>query len=226
MDGAFTEIAEFWNLFQQCAVDLAVCKSADSPVYDALLEKLQRIDPGLYLEFSAGPGACELIIRAEGNRALFSLVLEVVAAAPVIDGWTILALKPQLGCPKTTQWEGLTLLLADIVFDPLEEDGSSELGLRLFVPGLEEKDIDDAHNALLRALDHILGEERFAEAVRFTEVLPLPLMRRERISLLYQTWMLSFVGGMASSKLSECSSISLMTKHEGRINSTKIHRSA
>jgi len=173
MNVASTEIAEFWNLFRQCAVNLAACNSADSPVYEALLEQLQKINPGLYLEYSAEPGDCELIVTADGDRSLFSLVRAVVADAPLIEGWTIRALKPQIGCPKTTQWEGFTLKLADIVFDPLEEDGSFELGLTLFVPGIEEKDIDDAHNALLRALDHILGEERFAEEVQFTEVFPL-----------------------------------------------------
>ena len=71
-------------------------------------------------------------------------------------------------------WDDVTLRLDDVVFSPLEADGSNELGLRIYVPGIEEKDLNTAHNALLRALDHILGEERFAEEVRYTEVLPLP----------------------------------------------------
>jgi hypothetical protein len=174
MDTASTEIAEFWNLFRRRAVDLTASVSTDSPAYNALLDHLHRIDPGLYLEFCANPGACEMIVTADGDRSLFSLARAVVAAAPVIDGWTIRALKPQIGCPETTQCEGLTLRLADITFDPLEFEGSSELGLRIYVPGIEEKDIDAAHNALLRALDHTLGEEKFAESVQYTEVLPLP----------------------------------------------------
>lgn len=174
MDVTSSEITMFWNLFRQRAADLAACKYADSPAFGELLDQLHRVDPELYLEVCVEPGDCELIVTADGNRSLFSLARAVVAAAPVINGWTIQALKPQVGCPETTQWEDLTLRLADIVFDPLEREGSSELGLRIFVPGIEEKDIDSAHNALLRALDHILGEEKFAEAVQYTEVLPLP----------------------------------------------------
>ena len=174
MDTASTEIVEFWNLFRRRAADLVASRSTDSPAYIALLDHLHRIDPGLYLEFCANPGACELIVTADGDRSLFSLARAVVADAPVIEGWTIRALKPQIGCPVITQCEGLTLRLADITFDPLELEGPDELGLRIFVPGIEEKDIDDAHNALLRALDHILGEEKFAESVQYTEVLPLP----------------------------------------------------
>ena len=44
----------------------------------------------------------------------------------------------------------------------------------MYVPGLPPERVEDAHNALLRALDHAPGERRFAESVRFTEVLPLP----------------------------------------------------
>jgi hypothetical protein len=120
MDETSSEIAWFWNLFRQRAADLASCKSADSPAFVELLDQLHRVNPELYFEFCAEPGACELIVTADGNRSLFSLARAVVAAAPVIDGWTIRALKPQIGCPVTTKWEDFTLQLADIVFDPME----------------------------------------------------------------------------------------------------------
>jgi hypothetical protein len=174
MDAPASEIAAFWKLFQQHAGELAGYKSADNPVYMALLDQLHRIDSELYLEFCSNPGACELIITADGDRARFPIARSVVSAAPVTRGWTIRALKPQIGCPETANWDGVTLRLADVVFSPLEADGSNELGLRIYVPGIEEQDLDIARNALLRALDHILGEERFAEEVRYTEVLPLP----------------------------------------------------
>jgi hypothetical protein len=56
----------------------------------------------------------------------------------------------------------------------LEREDSEDLGLQIFVPGVPPEHVDDAHNALLRALDHALGERRFAESVQYTEVLPLP----------------------------------------------------
>jgi hypothetical protein len=166
-------IVEFWDLFRLRAAALAAIESADDPTYDELLEKLHRIDPGLYFELSSNPGACELIVTAEGERDLFPLARTVVGAAPMVDGWTIQALKPKLGFPVTTQWENLTLVIADIAFDPVECDGG-KLGLRIFVPGLDPKDAEDAHNALLRAMDHGLGEEMFAEAIQGTEVHPMP----------------------------------------------------
>ena len=167
-------VPAFWSLFQACALDLAVVNSADSVVYDRLLARLQEIDPALYLEFCAEPGACELIVTAEGERSLFPLVRSIVAEAPAVDGWTIRALKPKIGFPATTRWEALTLNIGDIVFEPLERKGSDELGLRIFIPGIRATDTEDAHNAVLRAMDHGLGEERLADAVRFVEVRPLP----------------------------------------------------
>jgi hypothetical protein len=167
-------VAAFWELFRRRAADLERAASDDSAVHEALLEALHAIDPGLYLELAVDPGASELIVTADGERSLFGLAREVVAAAPRVQGWTVHALKPKLGLPVTVRWERVTLRTAEIVFEPLERKGSPELGLRILVPGLEERDIDDAHNAILRALDHGLGEEKLAEAVAYTEVRSLP----------------------------------------------------
>lgn len=167
-------IAEFWHVFQQNSEELATISSADHPVYDLILEHLQQIQPELYFEFSSEPGASELIITAEGEISLFPLVDSIVASAPEIPGWSILSLKPKLGFPLTTTWEGTTVTISEVVFVPLVRKGSDDLGLRMFVPALDPEHAEDAHNALLRALDHALGERYFAEAVQYTEVLPLP----------------------------------------------------
>jgi hypothetical protein len=164
-------IAQFWTSFARRAAELAAAGSADSPVYDELLDELQAIDGGLYIEFSAS--ARELVITAEGERALFPLVHEIVAAAPSVPGWTVRALKPKLGFPEKVRWNELELAIDAMVFDPLEAAGSDELGLRILIPGIDEEDLEDAHNAVLRAIDHGLGERKFAEAVAHTEVAPL-----------------------------------------------------
>src|ERR1700752_5237367 len=108
-------IADFWRLFTQQADALARAKSADDPVYDLLLESLQQIDSGLFIEFHAEPGASELIVTAEGDAARFPIARAVVAAAPTVKGWTVRALKPKLGFPKTVRWETLTLPIAGMV---------------------------------------------------------------------------------------------------------------
>jgi hypothetical protein len=167
------QLVAFWELFRSRAANLAAATSADDPVYDELLEHLQRIDPGLFLEFSTGGDTAELIVTAEGNQALFDLARSVVAAAPAVRGWSIRALKPQLGFPESTTWDGQAVRIADVGFEPLSHAGSDDLGLRVFVPGITADDVRGAHAAILRALDHGLGEERFARTVAFLEVRPL-----------------------------------------------------
>ena len=174
MSGDSGPISEFWKMFQELSNELAAIPSADHPVYDSILERLQRIHPELYFEFSSGDESSELVLTAEGDQSLFALVDSIVAQAPEVPGWTIVSLKPKLGFPVSTRWEGTSVTIADVVFDPLEREGSDDLGLRMYVPGLADDSVDDAHNALLRALDHALGEREFAESVQFTEVARLP----------------------------------------------------
>ena len=162
----------FWAEFQKHAEALRRSHSADTQVYDHLLEQLQKIGEGLFLVFSSGPGEAELIITAEGDAALFPLVESVVQDAPAVPGWKIFALKPQRGFPETARWEGYEVAIEDVMFQPLESE-SGGLGLQLLIPGLTPEREDDAHNALLRALDHGLGERQFAEAIAHTEVAAL-----------------------------------------------------
>jgi len=179
-----TAIADFWNLFARVSSKLAHLTSADDPDYDQLLKQLHRVDPGLFLELAADPEHSELVITADGNSDLFSLADMVVEAAPQTDGWEIVALKPKLGFPESVSWEGVSVNIEDVVFDPSSPDESDELVLRLLVPGITEQEVDSAHNALLRALDNALGEREFAANVQYTEVEPLTEPADDYIPLL------------------------------------------
>jgi len=175
-------IRAFWSYFQTHQAALASAASADTPEYDGMLEALQEIDPGLYFEFSTQGVEREFIVTAEGKRELFPLVEHIVEKAPDVAGWRFFPLKPKLGFPRTTRWENYTLTLDGVAFETLEGP-NGELGLLLLVPGLKPEDTEDAHNALLRAIDHGLGERLFAEKVRHTEVAPMPADSEEYIPL-------------------------------------------
>lgn len=169
---------EFWRLFEKRASALAAIESADEPVYDEVLAALQAINEDLWLELGLEKGACELIVTAEGNTELFPLVDAVVAKAPKVPGWTVLALKPKTGFPPSIRWEDYEIIIADVLFQAGSQKGSG-LVLKLFVPGLDEAHTDDAGNALLRAIDHGLGERAFAEAIEQIDVVPMPAQKPE-----------------------------------------------
>ncbi len=167
-------IQNFWSGFLELREDLAKISTADDPVYDSALELLQKIDPGLYLEIMAQPGNCELIITADGKRELFPLVESIVTDAPQVDGWEMFALKPKLGFPVTATWECYGIDISEVVFDPLNREGGTDLGLRILIPNLSLTDRDKAHAAIVRAIDHGLGEREFVENIHYLEVAPLP----------------------------------------------------
>jgi hypothetical protein len=163
-------IQDFWTLFSLRADALSKIGSAEDPVYDEILAKLHEVHDGLFFEFSTKDGASELIITAEGERALFGLVDDIVASAPKVQGWSYVALKPKLGLARSITWEGHVIDCAEVVFEPLEDEKSGDFGIRLLVPDLAKDKEESAHNGLLRVLDHALGERRFADEIRFTEV--------------------------------------------------------
>ena len=166
-------IQDFWTLFSVRADALAKIESAEDPVYDEILAKLHEVNDGLFFEFSTRGDTSELIITAEGEKALFGLVDDLVAAAPNVKGWSYVALKPKVGLARSITWEGHVIDCTEVVFEPLEDEKSGEFGIRLLVPDLSDDKRDSAHNGLLRVLDHALGERRFADEVKFTEVTAL-----------------------------------------------------
>jgi hypothetical protein len=60
-------IADFWRRFEVAAPKLAALSTADDPLYDELLDHLQAVEPGLYLEFSNSDRPYELIVTADGD---------------------------------------------------------------------------------------------------------------------------------------------------------------
>jgi hypothetical protein len=165
-------IPEFWRSFLDHKAELENLESADDPTYDTLLASLQKIDQGLFFAFCTEPGANEFIVSADGNEELFSLVEDIVRQAPEVDGWQIIALKPQLGFPETTRWEDVEIVIGDVLVLPVFNP-AGEMGLRLYAPGFSEADSTSIHNAILQALDSGLGERQFAQLVKGTWVHPI-----------------------------------------------------
>ncbi|MFN8139098.1 MAG: hypothetical protein U0R49_04800 [Fimbriimonadales bacterium] len=81
----------FWNWFQQSAhrYELGPSRPLTKELEADLTRNLLRVHPDITWEL----GERELTISADGRRALFPVVEELVRAAPVIEGWRVCAFR-------------------------------------------------------------------------------------------------------------------------------------
>ena len=150
--------------------------NADHPYWDTVLSQLKEVHPGLWFEMSDEmSGHREFVITAEGDPKLFPLVDAMVAAAPTTGTWVFVALKPAMGFDFVTTYEGVVFDSKSLWFLPLDSSAdSSNLGLRIGIPGLNDEMRRVAGNAVMVILDTGLGERSSAMDVQHVEFAELP----------------------------------------------------
>lgn len=87
-------IQAFWQWFQSHQKELSAMQDGSAPIFNDLALNIKGIDESLVFEI--GPvldGKKELAISANANPDLFPLVEQVVAAAPPIEKWKIVAFR-------------------------------------------------------------------------------------------------------------------------------------
>lgn len=169
-------IARFWTWFRANHARLKAMSDADHPFWDTVLAQLQLVHRGLRFEMSDPVrGRREFVITAEGNSKLFPLVDAMVAAAPSMETWTVVALKPAMGFHFTHRYEGVLYDPRTMWFLPLATQGNPDaLGLRIGIPSLRELDQDAAEFAVTIILETGLGERERAADIQHVEVVRLP----------------------------------------------------
>lgn len=174
-------IHSFWSWLQDHRAALDAMDTPEHPFWDEVLERLQDMDEGLWMEVSM-PGAAprELVLTAGGDPGLFALVERIVSLAPPLDGWLFVALKPPMGFGFTTRYEGIDLNPAEMWFAPLVSEEAPEiLGLSVAVPGFVDDLEQEIGSGVLILLDTALGERSAAIDVELVEVCEVPLQPDE-----------------------------------------------
>lgn len=139
----------FWRWFGTHAAGFR----PDPATWGELPARLKAIHPGL--AFEMGPG--EFIVSGDGIREHFPLVRKVVAEAPPVPGWRIIAFR-QPKEAEEVRFGPVTLRLDDVWFR------TSEAGdLDLYVRGWNGS--HDQLGATFVLLDNALGEEAVATRV-------------------------------------------------------------
>jgi hypothetical protein len=166
---------QFWQWFAANADRLRGLSSPDGRGSSLIAEidrELARVQPGLTWEHD--PREDILVISADGNRRLFSAVQRLVAVAPSIPGWKIVAFRQRLplGDGLQLKYSSYRVRFNDPWFR-LEPDGM-KVGVTLFLPHPPEADREAIGSAAFLLLDMALGEYDVAMKLGFVEWEPLP----------------------------------------------------
>lgn len=175
--GSADTINRFWRWFGQNLPQLNGLSSPNEPFWDRALAELQKVDDRLFFELSDPDGQAqrEFVVTAEGQVPAFSIAEALVSAAPPIQNWVFVALKPPMGFALKTEYEGIQLEPQNLWFLPLNSPSHpADFGMRVGIRGLASLDRVNAHNAVLVMLDTVLGEKSAAADIQYVEVGELP----------------------------------------------------
>jgi hypothetical protein len=146
---------EFWNWFIEHESNLFDFELHKERIFDELAAELQKLDPDLTFEFGSNDGSTrEFVVSAGGIRRAFPAVTSLVAAAPTLPRWKVTAFRPRRP-PSAVELGDVRVDPEDVWFTLL--DNGNNVGLYLFIPGLQEERLDLRQIGYL-LLDTTLGE--------------------------------------------------------------------
>ncbi|MFN3648995.1 MAG: hypothetical protein ACK47B_05385 [Armatimonadota bacterium] len=168
---------QFWSWFEAHAEELAEADQG-TPALAELRHRLRRVDAGLTYELGVGISPCELVISADGIAGTFPAVLRLVAAAPELRNWRIIAFRQRSAVVPSIRFGDLDLDTDGIWFLAVPEaprDNEEErVSLTLCVRGLTPENETSIAGATFILLDHALGEYDVVTRIGQISWEPLP----------------------------------------------------
>ena len=159
---------QFWKWFAQNEHqyrNLAQDPEVEAKIH-TVATRLKRFDKRLTCEFSAHETALhEFIVSADGLREAFPAVEQLVAAAPTIPDWKIIAFRQRGDMESTITYGDVELGPQHMQFR-LEGDGD-RVGIHLYFHDIELN--DGVAGAAFILLDNALGEYDMETKVGFIE---------------------------------------------------------
>lgn len=175
--GAKKPEAAFWDWFAKDEVKLAEAAQKD-PVapMNEISDTLERlVQKGLIAELAvdATPGAkSTVVISADGDKQLFARVKAVVAAAPALKRWKVVAFRQRRSPDETLELGGKAYTVADFSFREVAR-GGGRVDVEIYVRGMKAKNDRDFMQVTFILLDGIVGEYDMESKVGAIALLPL-----------------------------------------------------
>ncbi len=154
-------IEKFWKWFQTNEKNLRDFLKNPDKVLTQVLENAKKIQSGLAIEFEPPKdNIINVTISADGDRNLFPKVLDIVAQAPKIEGWSFVAFRQRI---PPDQVKGMVLEAQDhklipdkMKFFPIISGDS--LDIIIYAKDITEENFDQVAYGGLMLVDNILGE--------------------------------------------------------------------
>lgn len=166
-----TSEQQFWKWFAEKENELFDFEKNQEAIFDDIGEHLKKVDPDL--SFEIGPKTLnrrDLVVSASGMKRAFSAVQKLVAAAPILQRWHIVAFRPRRSPINIVEFRGKRVHPNDVQFSLLRKDKT--IGLRLFIPGYSELENDMKQIGYL-LLDEALGEFDVETKLGLIQMFPL-----------------------------------------------------
>ena len=147
----------FWMWFRENEDSLLDFECDRDRIFSALAAALAAVAADLSFEF--GPridGRRDFVISAGGIKSAFAAVTALVAAAPVLPHWNVIAFRPRRAAMMAISFGGRTVRPEDVEFCVLSN--GRELGLYLFFDGYRESERAIWGQIGYLLLDQALGE--------------------------------------------------------------------
>lgn len=154
------QITAFWDWFSSAEPDLYAMVETGTPVESELRHRLATIHPSLVYQMQVGEltGAKELVFSADGDRAAFDAVTQVVDRAPPLPRWKVVAFRQRLPLVYVVGSPECSIDPAEVRVMMFRDEDPERVGLLVILP-------DDVLSAGERAegltwvlLDTALGE--------------------------------------------------------------------
>jgi hypothetical protein len=170
---------DFWKWFSRHWDEVFHLERDRDRIFAALDRELKAVNPHLTFEFSAERnGKREFVVSADGISEAFPAVQRLVAAAPPLERWKIVAfrqrkaLRTKNGPAFYMEYEGYKLQADDVFFRAAQTAGG-KIGLELFVRNYTPND-ERIQYAVFLMLDCALGEYDVETRIGSIEIKPLP----------------------------------------------------
>jgi hypothetical protein len=175
-------IGKFWQWFQKNEPRLRYFQQNPDKILTEVLDNAKKIERGLAIEFE--PPANNIIkvtVSADGDKNLFSVVKEIVAKAPKIQGWEFIAFRQRMPSDlvkgMVLKAQGHELNPNKMKFFPIVEGDT--LDIIVYAENITEENFNQVAYGGLLIIDNILGEYDCVMKVRNYDFHNMPVEKEE-----------------------------------------------